>query len=184
VPTAPIPQAQALGDKPAAGGLVRSAGACYLGVVIVNETTSTRGAVHTLALCITSELNAIDEVNARFNAFAKLHHVPDAARRTFNIAFDDLLNNIVTYAYDGATDQRIDVVIHVAPDCVEASLADDGPAFDPFARAAPDVDADLDERAIGGLGIHLVRSMMDEVTHSRADARNVVVLRKYLDVNP
>ncbi len=163
---------------------MRSQRACYFDDVIVNETTTTRGAVHTLALCIMSELDAIDEVNARFNAFAQIHHVPDAARRTFNIAFDDLLNNIVTYAYGGAPDQRIDVVIQVAPDCVEASLADDGPAFDPFARAAPDIDADLDERAIGGLGIHLVRTMMDEVTHSRADDRNVVVLRKYLDTPP
>ena len=152
--------------------------------MIVSETTTTRGAVHTLALCITSELDAIDEVNARFNAFAKIHHVPDAARRTFNIAFDDLLNNIVTYAYDGAPDQRIDVVIEVGPEHLEASLADDGPHFDPFARAAPDIDADVDERAIGGLGIHLVRTMMDEVTHHRADDRNVVVLRKYLDPSP
>lgn len=142
---------------------------------------TTRGSVHTLELRITSELGGIDEVNERFNAFAGAHAVPDAARRTFNIAFDDLLNNVVSYAYKGAPDQVIDVRIELAPDHLEASVSDDGPMFDPFALEAPDVGLDVEERIIGGLGVHLVRTMMDEVHYHRVHDRNVVVIRKYLN---
>lgn len=142
---------------------------------------TTHGSVHTLELRITSELDDIDEVNERFNAFAGAHAVPDAARRTFNIAFDDLLNNVVSYAYKGSPDQVIDVRIELAPDHLEASVSDDGPMFDPFALEAPDVGLDVEERIIGGLGVHLVRTMMDEVHYHRVDDRNVVVIRKYLN---
>jgi len=137
--------------------------------------------VHTLELRITSELDGIDEVNERFNAFAGAHAVPDAARRTFNIAFDDLLNNVVSYAYKGSRDQVIDVRIELGPDHLEASVSDDGPMFDPFALDAPDIGLDVEERIIGGLGVHLVRTMMDEVHYHRVNERNVVVIRKYLN---
>lgn len=147
---------------------------------IRRETKTSRGDVHTLELQITSELDAIDEVNARFNAFAGLHRVPDAARRTFNIAFDDLLNNIVSYAYNGSPDLMIDVRIQVGPEFLEAALFDDGPMFDPFSMDAPDTEADLEDREIGGLGVHLVRSMMDEVGYRRVHDRNVVTIKKYL----
>jgi len=136
--------------------------------------------VHTLELQITSELDAIDEVNARFNAFATLHLVPDDARRTFNIAFDDLLNNIVAYAYNGSPDLIIDVRIEVGPEFLEAALYDDGPLFDPFSMDVPDTAADLEDRDVGGLGVHLVRSMMDEVGYRREHERNVVTIKKYL----
>lgn len=147
---------------------------------IRREITQSTGGVHTLELEISSELDAIDEVNARFNAFAGVHLVPAGARRTFNIAFDDLLNNIITYAYGGASDRSIDVRVEITRAHLEAALSDDGPSFDPFARPAPDVDLDLDERELGGLGIHLVRSLMDEVSYRRESDKNVVVLRKYL----
>lgn len=150
------------------------------GLSVKHARETTRGSVHTLELTITSELGGIDEVNERFNAFAGAHAVPDAARRTFNIAFDDLLNNIVSYAYRGSPDQVIDVRIELAPDCLEASVSDDGPMFDPFALESPDVGLDLEERIIGGLGVHLVRTMMDEVQYHRLNDRNVVTIRKYL----
>lgn len=136
--------------------------------------------VHTLDLRIASELDAIERVTGRFDAFAAAHHVPDAVRRTFDIAFDDLINNIVSYAYGGEVDHVIDVRIVVAPTSVEASLADDGPAFDPFAMDAPDTELDIDEREIGGLGVHLVRSMMDEARYERRDERNVIIIKKHL----
>ncbi len=147
---------------------------------IRRETTTSRGEVHALELQITSELDAIDEVNARFNAFAGAHRVPDGARRSFNIALDDLLNNIVSYAYGGSPDHVIDVQIEVAPESLAMAIFDDGPMYDPFAKDAPDTSTDLDERELGGLGVHLVRSLMDEVSYERQDDRNVVIIKKYL----
>ncbi len=57
-------------------------------------------------------------------------------------------------------------------------IADDGRAFDPLQAPVPDIGASLQDRAIGGLGIYLVRKTMDGVTYRRQDGRNVVTLTK------
>jgi anti-sigma regulatory factor (Ser/Thr protein kinase) len=133
-----------------------------------------------LHLEVVNDFASIEEVNRLFNAFAAEHAIPDDTRRTFNIAFDDLINNIVSYGY-ADDDQHVivvDVVLTAAS--LEAAISDDGVAFDPFALATPDLDDELEERRIGGLGIHLVRSMMDEVAYRRDHNLNVVVVRKHL----
>lgn len=133
-----------------------------------------------LTLEVANTLASIEAVNLDFNALAATHALPDDVRRVFNIAFDDLLNNIISYGFEDERPHLIRVDVVLAPTFVEATISDDGVAFDPFAVAPPDLDEDLDERRIGGLGIHLVRSMMDEVHYRRSDGRNVVVVRKNL----
>ena len=72
------------------------------------------------------------------------------------------------------------VEVELSPDRLSVTLTDDGTPFDPFGAAAPDTALSVEERRIGGLGIHLVRRMMDEVSYHRRDDRNVVVLGKRL----
>ena len=60
-------------------------------------------------------------------------------------------------------------------------LRDDAPPFDPLSLAAPDLAAGLDERSMGGLGIHLVRELVDEVSYRRVDGRNELTLSKHID---
>ena len=133
-----------------------------------------------MRLDVVNDFASIELVNDTFNEFAATHAVPDDTRRTFNIAFDDLINNIVSYGYQDDDEHRIWVDIALNGAFVEATISDDGTPFDPFAVAAPDLDDELDERRIGGLGIHLVRTMMDDVKYERRDDRNVVVIRKNL----
>ena len=60
------------------------------------------------------------------------------------------------------------------------TVADDGIPFNPLSIAPPDTGLSVEDRRIGGLGIHLVRNIMDEVTYNRRTDRNVVILVKYL----
>ncbi len=60
-------------------------------------------------------------------------------------------------------------------------LTDNGRPFNPFGTAPPDVALSIEQREIGGLGIHLVRQMMDEVSYHRRTDHNVVILAKLLD---
>ncbi len=57
-------------------------------------------------------------------------------------------------------------------------IEDDGIAFDPLIAPPPDLDSDIEDRPIGGLGVYLVKEMMDEVEYARADGRNRVTLVK------
>ena len=103
-----------------------------------------------------------------------------AVRRTANLVFDELVNNIISYAFadDGAHD--IEVTAELTPNRLIITLSDDGIPFNIFQQEPPDTALSIEEREIGGLGVHLVRRMMDEVSYRRTTGRNVVTLIKYL----
>ena len=98
-----------------------------------------------------------------------------------NMALDDLLNNVVQYAFpNDPREHYIEVTGEVRDSCVMLTITDDGIPFNPATVAPPDLSLLLHEREIGGLGIHLVRSMFDEVVYRRNVGRNVLTLKKKL----
>ena len=100
---------------------------------------------------------------------------------TLNMALDDLLNNVVQYAFpNDPTEHHIDVDGEVRDEWVTLTITDDGIPFNPLTVAPPDLSLLLHEREIGGLGIHLVRSMFDEVTYHRNVGHNVLTVKKRL----
>ncbi len=99
--------------------------------------------------------------------------VPISENVKLMIAFDELLSNIAKYG-----NGTIDLHMSVADGSFSATIADDGPRFDPLAQPAPDTELDIDARAIGGLGIHLVREMMDEVGYAHENGQNRLTFRK------
>ncbi len=133
-----------------------------------------------LELSIKNRVGEIARVNQSFNAFADRHGVTSGTRRAMDLVFDDLLNNIVSYAYHDDDEHTIDVRVELSADRLAVTITDDGIPFDPFASAAPDTALSLEERPIGGLGIYLVRNLMDEVSYSRRTDKNVVILVKHL----
>jgi serine/threonine-protein kinase RsbW len=122
----------------------------------------------------------VARVNAAFAEFADAHGLPATVRRSLNVALDELLTNTLLYGFAGPEGGEVTVDVELRPDRVSVTLTDDGRPFDPFAMAAPDTALPVEERRIGGLGIHLVRGMMDEVSYHRRADRNVVVLTKRL----
>jgi phosphoserine phosphatase RsbU/P len=98
-----------------------------------------------------------------------------------NMALDDLLNNVVQYAFpNDPTEHIIEVTGEVRNGYVILTFTDDGIPFNPLTVEAPDLSLLLHEREIGGLGIHLVRSMLDEVSYHRAVGHNVLTVKKKL----
>ena len=92
------------------------------------------------------------------------------------VSLDEVLANVVRHGLEGRGDAaRVELEIRLdagdPPRC-ELRVEDDGPEFDPLGKAAPDTALGLDERPIGGLGIELVRRLMDEVHYERRDGRN------------
>jgi serine/threonine-protein kinase RsbW len=119
-------------------------------------------------------------VNAAFADFAQAQALPATVRRSLHVALDELLHNSVAHGLGGRQGGSVTVEVELGADRVRVTLSDDGAPFDPFGMAAPDTTGSVEERPIGGLGIHLVRRMMDEVSYRRRDDRNVVVLAKRL----
>jgi anti-sigma regulatory factor (Ser/Thr protein kinase) len=93
------------------------------------------------------------------------------------LAVEEVITNTIRYGYAGAPG-TIAILCAVEPDKATVEIADDAPAFDPLLAPEPDLSADLDNRPIGGLGIFLIRQVMDEVVYRFADNKNVLVLVK------
>lgn len=115
-----------------------------------------------------------------FNQFADEHAIPAAVRRSGNVVFDELITNLIKYAFDNDVEHRIEVRIDLNDQRLVITISDDGSPFNPFQTAPPDTTLSIDKRRIGGLGVHVVRNMMDEVSYNRRAGRNIVTLVKYL----
>ena len=133
-------------------------------------------------MTIGAEPGGVARVNAAFAEFADEHALPDALRRGLSVALDELLSNTIKYGFKGrgGVGGEVTVEVEKGADRLSVTLTDDGRPFDPFEQEAPDTTLTTMERRIGGLGIHLVRQMMDECSYQRQGDRNVVVLAKRL----
>lgn len=119
----------------------------------------------------------IARIAGEIEAHAAARGWPDDWAFKLNLALDELLVNIVNHGYEDLAEHEIRIVLREEEGRLRAVVEDDGVAFDPFADApAPDLAADLEARAVGGLGVHLVKSVMDEVGYERRDGRNFVEL--------
>lgn len=106
------------------------------------------------------------------------HRLPQEVIADVCVALDEILTNIVDYAYTNDAEHEIRIRFEVLDNVLKVVIEDDGAPFNPLAIPAPDVSAPLHERRVGGVGIHFVRKLMDEVTYDRAGERNRFVLRK------
>jgi anti-sigma regulatory factor (Ser/Thr protein kinase) len=105
---------------------------------------------------------------------------PDLAH-TVNLCLEELITNTIQHGLGGAPDRQILIRLSRTHEWLEVMLKDDAPPFDPFVEApAPDLEADVDTRAIGGLGVHLVKSLMDDVRAFYDGSGNLIVLFKTL----
>lgn len=138
---------------------------------------------HEFRMSVGADPGGVREVNAAFAGFAEAHGLPVDVRRSLNVAIDELLANALSHGQTGRDPCSVTVEVELDQERVTVIVTDDGTPFDPFARAAPDTTLPVEERPIGGLGIHLVGQLMDEVSYQRREGHNVVVLVKQL-VNP
>jgi anti-sigma regulatory factor (Ser/Thr protein kinase) len=122
----------------------------------------------------------VREVNTAFAEFAEAHAMPPGARRSLNVALDELLANALSHGRTGLDPCSVTVEAQLEEKRVTVTVTDDGTPFDPFGQDAPDTALPVEERPIGGLGLHLVRQLMDQVSYHRRGGHNVVVLVKVL----
>ena len=97
---------------------------------------------------------------------------------SLNLALEEAVTNVIFYAYPEGTTGDVFIDASATEGAVTFTITDNGKPFDPTAHKEVDIDADLLDRPIGGLGIHLVRQIMDDVRYERRGVRNVLILTK------
>ena len=132
-------------------------------------------------LTIAATVENIETVTDFVNAQLEMLECPIKAQMQIDIAIDELFGNIAHYAYNpeiGSATVRVEVA--QAPLAVIITFIDNGVPYDPLAMEDPDVGLSAEDRAIGGLGIYLVKKTMDEITYEYKDGQNILSIKKKL----
>ena len=132
-------------------------------------------------MSVAGSRDGLGRVTDEFERFCSAHGLPDLVRRSIQVVLDELLSNTVRCGGDGGREVRIDVGFHLEPEMLRVEIVDDGTPFNPLERESPDTTLPLEQRPVGGLGVMLVRHLVDEITYDFEGGRNRVLLGKRLD---
>ena len=133
-----------------------------------------------LSVRVNATLDQLEVLQAKVAEFGTAEDWPPALAYQVQLVIEELCVNIVSYGGDGT--HSIDLSIGSTPTELAIDIVDDGRAFDPFSEAPPpDLQSEVQDRPIGGLGVHLVKTMMDEAHYKRESDRNHVSLVKRHD---
>lgn len=97
---------------------------------------------------------------------------------SLQLAADEAASNIIEHAYAGVNNGAIQISCEMDGDRIIITMKDQGKSFDPSRVKQPDVSADLSERQIGGLGVYLMRKIMDEVRYQTSADGNTLLMTK------
>jgi serine/threonine-protein kinase RsbW len=131
-------------------------------------------------MSVGADPGAVGTVNAALAGLAEAHALAPDVRRSVTVALDELLANVLSHGATGRDPCSVTVEVELDQERMTVTVTDDGTPFDPFSQDAPDTTLSVEDRPIGGLGLHLVGQLMDKVSYQRRDGHNVVVLVKEL----
>ena len=117
-------------------------------------------------MSLTSEIKNLTAVSDFVAAFAREHGICENDTYALQTAIDEACANVVDHAYEGKPDGQMHILCSLSRGQVTVTIVDYGKPFDPQAVPRPDVSAPLHKRQEGGLGLHLMRNMMDSVEFS------------------
>lgn len=130
-----------------------------------------------IAVELKNSLSEIARLKRIVDEFARRHQIEAQTLRNMDLALDEILTNIISYGYDEGGEHRIVIRLALEQGKWTVEVEDDGRPFNPLTAPAPDTKQLLEERPIGGLGIHLVRKNIDELDYRRQQDRNILIMR-------
>lgn len=136
-----------------------------------------------LAYRLKNRLAEIEALALAVESFAAANNLPEQMVFQVNLCLDELLTNTISYGFPQGGEHEITVEIVLQGGALVITTHDGGLAFNPLERAEADTSQGIEERPVGGLGIHLVRNMMDEIEYRRESGQNVLVMKKLIKKN-
>jgi len=123
-------------------------------------------------------ISEIESLTEALRGWAERRHIPARTVNSIILMLDELLTNVVMHGYGDDDSGEIEVTVLTIVHGVEVTIRDSARAFDPFSIAEPDTTLSVDERDIGGLGVHFVRKMADSFAYRRDGEVNEVRFSK------
>ena len=144
------------------------------------------------SLALTNNVSEVDRLSRFVKAFTERIGLDKALASNLRLAIEEAVVNVMNYAYPkettGTIELEADIMVSSSADgagqqhlCVK--IIDSGVAFDPTEAAEADTTLSAEDRPIGGLGIFLVRELMDSINYEREDGRNILTMKKSVNIN-
>ena len=142
---------------------------------------SERAVSPTLRLVLKNDSFELGRLRESFDEFADRHEVSDRARFQLQLCLEEMVLNVINYGFDDDAEHEIHVDFEFQIDSrtITVNILDDGRSFDPLNEVPePDIDAKLEDRSVGGLGVHFVRTFMDGASYRHERGKNRLTLTK------
>jgi anti-sigma regulatory factor (Ser/Thr protein kinase) len=131
-----------------------------------------------LEFTLVNRASDIPRAQDELEQFAAAHNFPARKLHEAQVAFEEHLTNVVNYGYDDPVEHAIRILFQIRPGELRIQVEDTGRPFNPLEPPPPDLSAPLDQRPIGGLGLHMMRKSLDALEYRRENDRNIVVMIK------
>ena len=133
-------------------------------------------------LVIVNKLDEITRLAEFVESVCEEVTIDPSLTMNLNLAIEEAVTNVILYAYPEGIEDRIyiEAVCNPNPRRIKFIISDWGKAFDPTTKDDVDITLSAEDRPIGGLGIHLIRQIMDSVNYERVEGKNILTLRKKL----
>jgi anti-sigma regulatory factor (Ser/Thr protein kinase) len=129
-------------------------------------------------LTVKNRIEDLLRVNSIFESFATQHDIGGKLRYHLLVSIEEILTNIIKYGFDEQGVHPIHITFRNDSGAIEMEFEDRGREFNPLEVGEPDLDTPIEDRQLGGLGIHLVKNMVDVAQYRRVGDRNILLLRK------
>jgi serine/threonine-protein kinase RsbW len=129
---------------------------------------------------VANDISEVDRLHCSVSDFCREHGLSSEVEGDLSLALEEILVNVIRYGHPEGGKHEIVVWLSLEQDCVIATVEDDGVPFSPLEAPEPDLYSPIETRPVGGLGIHLVRSITDGLEYRRIEGRNRLVIRKHL----
>ncbi|OHX64009.1 ATP-binding SpoIIE family protein phosphatase [Flammeovirga pacifica] len=124
--------------------------------------------------------NKKSKLNGEVDIFLTQNEISSEVKKKIFIVLDELISNQINYAFEGIDSPLIDLLLEIKDQTFIIKIEDNGIAFDPFSLVPPNINLPIEERETGGLGIHIVKQIMDDFSYQRDGDKNISILNKIL----
>lgn len=132
-------------------------------------------------ITLRNELAELERLAQFIDTFFAPLQPTEKDRMAFQLSLEEAVTNVINHGFkDGETHAFTVALSHSAGDRVTAIVTDDAVPYDPLARPPVDTSAPLQEREIGGLGVHLVKKLMDHCHYARREGKNILTLERVI----
>jgi anti-sigma regulatory factor (Ser/Thr protein kinase) len=131
----------------------------------------------TLTISAANRPEELGRIASELGGFAEENDLPMRSAMHLDLAVEEIVSNVIKYGFeaDDVRDDAIEIALTLRGDSLAIRIADRGRAFNPLEDApVPDIEAEVEDRPIGGLGVHIVKATMAELRYTRDGGRNIL----------